>query len=31
MKLDEHGEYSETIGTTNSFKEMLTMVRKGEK
>ena len=26
MKLDEHGEYSEDIGTTNSFEEMLTMV-----
>ena len=23
MKLDEHGEYSETIGTTNSFEKML--------
>ena len=31
MKLDEHGEYSEDIGTTNSFEEMLTMVKKGEK
>ena len=31
MKLDEHGEYSETIGTTNSFEEMLKMVKKGEK
>ena len=31
MKLDEHGEYSETIGTTNSFEEMLKMVKEMEK
>ena len=31
MKLDEHGEYSETIGTTNSFEEMLKMVKDNEK
>ena len=30
MKLDEHGEYSETIGTTNSFEEMLKMVYDNE-
>ena len=30
MKLDEHGEYSETIGTTNSFEEMLKMVKDNE-
>ena len=27
MKLDEHGEYSKTIGTTNSFDEMVEMVK----
>jgi len=27
MKLDEHGEYSKTIGTTNSFNEMVEMVK----
>ena len=28
MKLDEHGEYSKTIGTTNSFNEMVELVKK---
>jgi len=30
MKLDEHGEYSKTIGTTNSFDEMVEMVKKNQ-
>jgi hypothetical protein len=30
MKLDEHGEYSKTIGTTNSFNEMIEMVKTNE-
>ena len=30
MKLDENGEYSKTIGTTNSFDEMVEMVKKNQ-
>ena len=30
MKLDEHGEYSSDIGQTNSFDEMLEMVKNNE-
>ena len=30
MKLDKHGEYLEDIGKTNSFEEMIEMVKKNE-
>ena len=30
MKLDEHGEYSNDIGQTNSFDEMIELVKKNE-
>lgn len=30
MKLDEHGEYSSDIGQTNSFNEMIELVKKNE-
>ena len=31
MKLDEHGEYLNDIGQTNSFNEMIELVKKNEK
>ena len=30
MKLDEHREYEKTIGTTNSFDEMVKMVKSNQ-